>query len=87
MRVGGELDLSTSQDLADAIESAALDHELVLLDLGEVTFIDSAGIRVIAGEARSLDGRGVRLRIVATSPRAERLLRMTGVLDGLGDPS
>jgi anti-anti-sigma factor len=63
VRVVGELDLTN----ADVLGSALLDTggETVLLDLTDVTFIDSAGIRAIDQAHSSYAGEGRALLIVA----------------------
>jgi anti-anti-sigma factor len=58
----GELDLGSAERLEQALADA--DGE-VLLDLRELTFMDSTGVRVLLEAAEQ---RGPRLRIVA--PRA-----------------
>jgi anti-anti-sigma factor len=77
----GELDLTNARELADAL--AATPAETVILDLSELAFLDSAGIRAIDG-ARSrfeLDGR--RLLIVAPpESRAGWTFKVAGLADG-----
>ena len=78
--LSGEIDIATAsavrQVLAEAVGRAAVG---VIVDLGEVTFIDASGLGVLAGapsRARHLPG-GIRL--VAVPARVLRLLALTGL--------
>jgi ABC-type transporter Mla MlaB component len=51
----------------------------VLVDLSAVTALDARGVGVLASLVRGVTGRGRRFRVVAASPRAERVLAVTGL--------
>jgi anti-anti-sigma factor len=61
----GELDLvgapRAARDLARAIVGGA---EAVVVHLGDVTFIDSAGLRTLVAASDAADRRGVDLRLL-----------------------
>jgi ABC-type transporter Mla MlaB component len=59
--------------------SLALQPGDVLVDLSGVTALDARGVGVLASLVRGVTGRGGRLRVVAASPRAERVLAITGL--------
>jgi anti-sigma B factor antagonist len=72
----GELDLATAEDLT-AAASAALDgHQRFVLDLSEMTFLDSSGVRAIVKIARTTP-QGVVLR--NASARIRKVLALTGI--------
>jgi anti-anti-sigma factor len=76
----GELDLATAEDVAlpvrELIESG---FRSVVLDLSEVTFIDSSGIRMVL-EARDAAERGdVALQLVPGPPAVQRAFELTGL--------
>lgn len=80
-RVVGEIDLSNAADLRMAITEATPNEALgVVLDLGAVTYIDSAGIHLLYRLGESLRNRGQTLRVVIppASPPADAL-RMAGI--------
>jgi anti-anti-sigma factor len=83
--VRGELDMSTTPQLSDAL-SAAADQPVreITLDLAGVTFIDSSALRVIVLTGRSLADQGRTLQIGPRSDRVSRILTMTN-LDAGGD--
>ncbi|MGA2165074.1 MAG: STAS domain-containing protein [Solirubrobacteraceae bacterium] len=76
----GELDLLGAPRLAGEFESDTVRAaEIVVLDLDEVQFIDSAGLRVVlAGHERALE-RGQRLALTPGSPQVQRLFSIAGV--------
>jgi anti-sigma B factor antagonist len=75
----------------DVAGSAILDrrlHEIeatgtISLDMSEITFIDSSGLRVIVQHHVRLDGGGGRLKIVNPSNQVRRLLEIAGLADHL----
>jgi anti-sigma B factor antagonist len=75
----GDLDIATAPVFGSAFESAhrdAGDDVMMVVDLTELAFIDSSGIRVLLAIAEQARGR---LRIVNGSPAVERLFDVTGV--------
>lgn len=87
VRVAGEIDAASCAALGDALIGAGTDGREVLLDLGETTFIDSAGIRVLVRSMLALQEAGPGLRLIDASPTAENILRITAILDVLKDPA
>ena len=65
----GEIDLATAPRLGDAITAAAA-VRCVVVDLTEVTFIDSSGLNVLVQGRRNLARRDIALRIVSPEDRA-----------------
>ena len=65
LRLSGELDLATDESLLAAFRSASNDTSEVILDLSELQFIDSTGIRAFVTIAEESSPRGLVLR----SPR------------------
>jgi anti-sigma B factor antagonist len=52
----------------------------VLLDLGGVTYIDSAGIGMVAAKLKTLRERGGDMKLVHLTTRGQRLFGMTKLL-------
>lgn len=80
LSVRGELDMHTATLLAERIEASLAPggHEL-RLDLGELAFMDSSGLRLLIDLHRRSQRDGWRLRLVA--PRREEAalaLRVSG---------
>ena len=77
----GEIDLSNAGELRVAVtESTPNDALGVVLDLSEVTYIDSAGIHLLYRLGDSLRKRGQTLRVVIPpdSPPSDAL-RLAGI--------
>jgi anti-sigma B factor antagonist len=76
----GELDLLGAPRLRSEIESHTVDAaDVVVLDLDDVQFIDSAGLRVVLAAHERTVERGQRLALTPGSPQVQRLLSIAGV--------
>lgn len=83
--VTGELDISNVNGIEQAVLVATSNQaELILMDLSEVDYVDSAGIHLVYRLRERLQSRGQRLRLVIAedSPAADAL-RLAGVMDHL----
>lgn len=56
----------------------------LVVDLGDVRYLDSSGIRVLILAARTLAEAGGTLTVVNPQPIVRRVLDVTGVADHLG---
>jgi anti-sigma B factor antagonist len=83
VKLRGELDLSNAPKAEAEVLAALMDgHRLVVVDLGELAFIDSSGISALLRlEARSRPDPG-RLVFLRGSGQVQRVLSVCGV-DGL----
>jgi anti-anti-sigma factor len=81
LAASGEIDISTVDDLRrrlrDAIEAAG--EREVVVDLGDVSFIDSSGLEALVLGMQRLAPRRLTLR--RPSAAVHRLLEVTGTLD------
>jgi len=78
--VSGELDLHTGGCLQARIEEAdTVGPGTVLVDLSEISFIDSSALEVLVRESKRLEGRGHSLVLVTNDPRTRRILEVTGL--------
>jgi anti-sigma B factor antagonist len=77
--VRGEIDLSTSGELLHRL--LMLTHqstEPIALDLSRVTFMDCAGLHVLAAIERRVRHRGGTIEVTATSLAVARLFELAG---------
>jgi anti-sigma B factor antagonist len=80
LAVIGELDLSSSGELEEALAQLdGSDTGLVILDLREVDFMDSAGLAVIVRAHQRAESAGRPFGVVQGSAQVRRLLSLTGV--------
>jgi anti-sigma B factor antagonist len=70
----GEIDLATIDAVQVEIDAARAEAALVVLDLREVTFIDSAGIRLIVEAAREGE-----FAVVRGGPEVTRVFNLVGL--------
>ena len=85
IKLTGELDSATCSELLERFEQAAAapDFRELVIDLEEVSFIDSSGMRaIIALERRAKEG-GLALALMPPPPAVTELLRVTGITDRL----
>jgi anti-sigma B factor antagonist len=78
----GEIDSTSAPVLKDRLD-ALLDAgaEQLVIDLTGVTFLDSAGLCVLASTYRRVSGDGHHMRVLASSRAVIRPLQITGLLD------
>jgi anti-anti-sigma factor len=88
VQVAGELDIATAPELARTLhESQQLAH-LTVLDLRELSFMDSAGVHTIVNASLRARNDGRRLVLVRGRPNIYRLFTLTGSTAqvDIGDP-
>jgi anti-anti-sigma factor len=83
LRVEGEVDLVNTHELADALEAAAARGGALCVDLREVPFMDSTGLRSLIQmrERFANDGRPPLRVLVDDSGPVARLLDLVGLRD------
>jgi anti-sigma B factor antagonist len=81
VRAHGEVDVSTAPALRAELMSIAEDSPKVVVDLSDVTFLDSTGLGVlIAAMKRFRDSStGGHLHLVVTRPHIQKVLEVTGL--------
>ena len=87
---GGEIDLATSPKLREALLDPDARAASVVLDLREVTFIDSSGLGVIVGQHKRAHEHDERFAVAVGGEGAvRRILELSGlvkVIDIVADP-
>ena len=78
VEVTGELDLSTTARWEEDVEAVGRDSTVVVLDLSDVRFVDSAGVRTLFRLVRNAASHGTHLLIVA--PHAGPVRRLLDIL-------
>ena len=78
--ITGEVDLSTADAVLHELERAIEGCAVAIVDLSEVTYIDSRGIRLLVQVARGLREHGGRFTVIAPKETvAGGVLRLTHV--------
>ncbi len=79
MRLDGELDMATAPMLQEALERAEADAPIMLvLDVQQLRFIDSTGLRVILWARERCRDRKQEFALTPGSAQVQRLLAISG---------
>jgi anti-anti-sigma factor len=79
VQISGEVDIETGPSMRSAL-AAAIDAGMpVVVDLGEVTFMDSFGFGVLAAAHQQGARAGAPVRLRAVSRRIRHLLELLGL--------
>jgi anti-anti-sigma factor len=82
LALAGELDLASSPVFERALEDPAIAAApLVVLDLDDLKFVDSTGLRIILLAHEGARSRGQEFAITPGSPQVQRLLSITSVAE------
>ena len=77
IRASGDLDRSTADRLSSTLDAARADGVTALLDLSAVSFIDTAGLRVLLRSAHAVDAQNWVWFIVRASSAVWRVVDLT----------
>ncbi len=76
----GELDLASAPLLQSELDSSQIaSASMLVLDLEELKFIDSTGLRVLLSAYEHARQSGQEFAVTQGSPQVQRLLSITGV--------
>lgn len=81
IRLEGELDHHTADELREKV-NRVMDEQMVqhiLLNLGNLTFMDSSGLGVILGRYKRISGLGGEMVVCSISPAVRRLFELSGM--------
>jgi anti-sigma B factor antagonist len=82
VQVRGDVDLSTSPELGETLTCAIDAGNSVVLDLSEVTFIDSTGLNTLIRVLKACETNGGALSISPNLPaQVSRVFEITGLDD------
>ena len=77
----GEIDHHTARNIRAQIDAAIgmCEPKRLILDMGNITFMDSSGVGLIMGRYRLMQSHGGEVAVENVSPRIERMLRLSGI--------
>ncbi len=82
VRPAGEIDLGMSEKLRAAIDDA-LDQQQtrhLVVNLKDVSYIDSSGLGVLLGRYKRLTADGGKVSLVSAAPQVRKILELSGLL-------
>jgi anti-anti-sigma factor len=83
VRLVGELDVATAPDFERMLLRHRPPRQRVILDLGELRFMDSTGLRILLQARRVANEGNWRLALRSVPPSIRRLLELAGVQDAI----
>jgi anti-sigma B factor antagonist len=84
LALSGELDLASAPELEKALgDLQPKAGQRVLLDLAQLTFMDSTGLGVVVRAKQDTDAAGGVLALTRPTPQVQRLLELVGLLERL----
>ena len=87
IRARGEVDVASAPRLQAAIDAAIESKPTsMLIDLSEVSFLDSSGLRVLVDAQRRTSEMGAGFAVDGMSPALERVFEIAGLIDMLKRP-
>lgn len=77
----GEIDHHSARDMRECIDTSVemIKPKRLVLDFGGVSFMDSSGVGLVMGRYKLINFFGGSVTMRNTSPRIERILRMSGI--------
>ena len=78
--VAGRLDTTTAPALEKAINESVLDEKHLILDLKELEYLSSAGLRVLLGAQKKMQKLG-SLKVINVCEAIMEIFEMTGFVD------
>lgn len=84
--LAGELDEYTAEYVRMSLDTVLSDLSLsspakLVLDFGDVTFMDSTGIGVLLGRYNKFSKQGIAIAIKNATGHVDRILKMTGIYE------
>jgi anti-sigma B factor antagonist len=76
----GELDVTSAAGAEEAMLLACADvSDRMILDLTDLAFMDSTGVRVLVRARRRLAERGAAIELAGLTPSVSRIIHITGL--------
>ncbi len=82
--VEGRLDTLTAPDLEAQLLPALKGIESLVIDLGDLNYISSAGIRVLLQAAQTMDAQNGEIKVINANQDVRSIFTMTGLIGALG---
>src|SRR4051794_39433537 len=84
----GELDVSSVPEARAALDAAMADgYEIVVLDLGQTTFMDTSGVHLVLDVSTQAKFRAARFVLLPGPPAVQRVFELCGFSGLLPGPA
>lgn len=81
VKLSGSLDVSGAAKIESALYEAARSAPYLVVDLADVSFLSSQGVRILVAAAKSLAGRKGKLILCSPTPSVEKVLKTIGATE------
>lgn len=81
VKLSGSLDVSGAAKIEAALHEACRSAPFMVVDLAEVSFLSSQGVRILVAAAKSLAGRKGKLILCSPTPSVEKVLKTIGATE------
>ncbi|MET9116683.1 STAS domain-containing protein [Streptomyces longwoodensis] len=75
----GEIDHDTGEQLRQALDVTGTARPRIVVDMRQVTFMDSAGVHVLFEAHQAVSEAGGWIRLAAPTPAVRRVLHFVGI--------
>ena len=76
----GKLDANSAPELEAKIEPELKNTDILIFDMQKLTYISSAGLRVLVFALQTLDAHGGTMRIENASDEIKKVFELTGLI-------
>ena len=80
----GRIDTQTAPEFEQKLSEELGDATELQIDLGQVNYISSAGLRVLLADTQEMDERGGTIKAINVNDIVRKIFDLTGFLDILG---
>ena len=80
LALAGRLDTTTAPELETAIKEASADIKTLTIDMAQLEYLSSAGLRVLLAAHKEMEGRG-KLVVRSANEMIMEIFTMTGFTD------
>lgn len=77
----GRLDTVTSRELLDAFEKEEVKEELLIMDMKELEYISSAGLRALLAMKKELAAKGKEFEVHNLNNICQEVFKVTGFIN------
>ena len=79
--LSGEIDHHNAPAIRETIDECVVNRrpERLILDFGDVTFMDSSGIGLVMGRYRLIEDMDCKLEIINLSPNSYKVMKLAGL--------
>lgn len=83
LKIHGKLNAKTAEEFGEVADAAIADSDTIVMDFDDVSYLASAGLRVMVSSQKKVKAKDGSLRIINVKPNVFEVFEMTGLDDVL----